>query len=51
MNFFPFEKDALEKCFLYKKATIEDDLDGYEIEAINALNILKNNSHVYLGFI
>jgi hypothetical protein len=49
MNFFPFEKDALEKCFDYKKATIEDDFDGYEIEAINSLNMLKNNSYIYLG--
>jgi hypothetical protein len=49
MNFFPFEKEALEKRFNYEKATIEDDFDGYEIEAINTLNMLKNNSYVYLG--
>jgi hypothetical protein len=49
MNFFPFEKEALEKRFLYQKATIQDDFDGYEIEAIQDLHMLKNNSTLYLG--
>jgi hypothetical protein len=49
MIFFAFEKEALEKRFAYIKAPLEEDFDGYEMEAIKDLNILKNNSHVYLG--
>jgi hypothetical protein len=49
MIFFPFEKEGLEKLFGYAKAPIDEDFDGFEIEAINDLNMLKNNSHIYLG--
>ena len=51
MIFFPFEKEGLEKLFAYSKAPIDEDFDGFEIDAINDLNMLKNNSHVYLGLL
>ena len=49
MFFFKSEIDALIESFPYKKATLEDDLEDFELQTINGFDSLKHNGHYYLG--
>ena len=49
MSFFKFEIDNLEKLFPSGKATLEDDFEDDELEAMDNLGVLKGRPHLYLG--
>ena len=49
MSFFKFEIDNLEKLFPSGKATLEDDFEDDELEAMDNLGVLKGSPHLYLG--
>ena len=49
MTFFKFELDRLEELFPRGKATLEDDFEDDELEAMDNLGVLKGSPHLYLG--
>ena len=49
MFFFKSEIDALEELFPYKKATLEEDFEDFELQTIAGFTSLKHNGHYYLG--
>ena len=48
-TFNQHEIDNLSTAFAHTKAPIETDYKDFELEAMDALGVLKNHPHVYLG--
>ena len=49
MKFFPYEVEKIIDNFPPSRATIDDDLEDFEVEAVGQFGLLKNHVHMYLG--
>ena len=49
MSFMNFELEGLAKAFPTEKASLENDFDTEELEAIDNVGVLRGNPHIYLG--
>lgn len=49
MSFFQFEIEHLKKIFPNESASLKDDFDESELEAIDEVGVLRGAPHLYLG--